>query len=75
MSLALKWLVEYVEAVPCPVYTTDDLWPTCDPWAAKRFETEEEAAAWMIRPGIVGYQYPWAPTHHGFCIGGDQEIG
>lgn len=66
MSTVSRWLVEFVGAKPCPVYATDGPWHTCNPWEAISFDTREEAEAWMTRPGIVGYQHPWAACSHGF---------
>ena len=61
------WLVEYVGAKPVPVYATGT--PTgftCDAYAAKHFETKEEAEAWMVRPHVVPFELPWAAIEHGF---------
>lgn len=63
------WLVEFIGAKPCPIYATDGPWPTCDPWSAKWFDTEDEAKAWMTRPGIVAYEFPWKAESHGFTRG------
>lgn len=60
------WLVEYRGATPCPVYATDEAFPTCDPWKAKRFDSVEAAERWMHRPEIVGYEFPWEIVSHGF---------
>ncbi len=60
------WLVEYRGAIPCPVYATDEGFPTCDPWKAKRFGSKELAEYWMHRSGIIAYEFPWEATSHGF---------
>lgn len=60
------WLVEHVEARPCPIYATDGPYPTCNPYEAEAFNTKEQAEAWMTRPGIVTYYFPWKPVLHGF---------
>lgn len=66
---AVCWLVEYLGAVPCPVYAKEDLFPTCDPWEAKKFESQEAALKWMHRDGIVAYNHPWAAIEHVFIVG------
>lgn len=63
------WLIEFVGAKPCPVYATDGPWHTCNPWKAKRFDTRDEAEAWMARPNIVPFTFPWCATSHGFDDG------
>lgn len=61
------WLVEYVGAVPCPVYATGTaVGFTCDANEAKQFETKEDAETWMVRPGIVAFEKPWAAVEHGW---------
>jgi hypothetical protein len=63
----LLWLVEHVESRPCPVYATDGPYPTCDPYEAEAFSTEEQARAWMTRPGVIPFFFfPWKPVLHGF---------
>ena len=62
------WLVEYIGAVPCPVYATYWDLPTCDPWQAREFDTKEEAEAWMGRPNRVPYTKPWTAVEHGFSL-------
>lgn len=66
MAISSVWLVEYRGAVPCPVYATEQGFPTCDPWKAKRFQSREAAEAWMHRPEIIGYEEPWHAAEHGF---------
>ena len=61
-----RWLVEYVGAIPCPVYATGGTFPTCNPWDAVGFDTEEKASAWMTRKGVIPYLPPWKAVSHGF---------
>jgi hypothetical protein len=68
MSIVSIWLVEYIGAKPLPAYATEGPWPTFDPWIAKSFGTKEEAEAWMTRPNIVPYDFPWLAVEHGFQV-------
>lgn len=51
------WLIEYAGAIPCPVYIAEqDVWHTCNPWSAKRFESQEKAEAYMVKRGIFDHK-------------------
>lgn len=68
----IAWLIEYVGATPCPVYAPEDGgWLTCDPLQAKRFETKEDAQAFMRNPldqpyNGVPFHEPWTAIEHSF---------
>ena len=64
------WLIEYVGAVPGPVYVPENYalthgHYTMDPWEAKRFETKEQAEAWDFRHD---YNAPWEVIGHSFDV-------
>jgi len=61
-----RWLVEYIGSTPCPVYASRGTYPTCDPYEAISFDTEERAKKWMKVKGTVPYPPPWTPVQHGF---------
>ena len=63
------WLVEYVGAVPCPVYariSANGCGFTCDAWQALKFATKAGAEAWMIRSSRASFNAPWAAVEHVF---------
>jgi hypothetical protein len=57
------WLVEYADSLPCPIYATWGPWPTCNPWEAIYFASQDEAEAWMKEHGFAP---PWKAIQHGF---------
>jgi hypothetical protein len=59
------WLVEYVGAIPCPVYAGREGY-TCDPWAALKFLSKADAEEWMQRPDTIPFKSPWTAIPHGF---------
>ena len=68
------WLIEYADAKPSPVYVPASFAQnhgnyTLDAWAARRFETKEQAEAWMHNPdGCVVFDEPWVAREHGFDV-------
>jgi hypothetical protein len=74
-----KWLIEYANAVPVPVYApAKPGWYTTNPWDAKCFDTKGEAEAWMKEPygmaGSVPFSAPWEPREHGFDMGSPEAV-
>ena len=64
------WLIEYIEAQPCPVYVPADFERTngqytLDAWAARRFDSKEQAEEYMAS---VPYFAPWTAVQHGFDV-------
>lgn len=62
----IVWLIEYAGAIPCSVYIAEqDVWHTCNPWSAKRFESQEKAEAYMVKRGIWHgtLEYQVTPRH------------
>lgn len=65
------WLIEFAGAIPCPVYVATAgcgiiaQHYVCDPWAAARFETEQEADDSIAK---AGYPPPWHAVEHSFEI-------
>jgi hypothetical protein len=57
------WLVEHTEARPIPIYATGGNFPTCDPYEALAFTTEEKAKERMTEHD---HYFPWKPILHGF---------
>lgn len=64
------WLIEYVGAVPVPVYVrtspANGVAFTCDPWHAMKFNAKEKAEEYMRQPGRVPFESPWAAIEHEF---------
>lgn len=74
------WLIEYVGAVPSPVYVPADYRQThgnytLDAWAARWFNRKIDAEAWMANPVVQGdgqlircapYLEPWRAVQHRF---------
>lgn len=74
------WLVEYVGAVPSPVYVPNDFRQahgnyTLDAWAARWFSRKIDAEAWMADPMVqingvmmscMPFGAPWQAVEHLF---------
>ena len=63
---ATCWLIEYIGAIPVPVYMDKDMQPTADPWAGKKFTSMSEAYQWMHQGALDA---PWKPIEHTFILG------
>jgi hypothetical protein len=72
----IAYLIEYMGAVPSPVYVPEIFIHGCytlDAWLAKRFKTQAEAEQWMDNP-ICGSTYcvpfdkPWIAIAHSLPV-------
>lgn len=59
------WVVEYIGAVPVPVYATVRCIPTTEVRFAMTFGAKEAAEAWMARKHAP-YVAPWTAVEYKF---------
>lgn len=61
------WLIEHPTPGLGLVYAPEKGgWLTMNPFEAKRFNTKEEAEAFMKKPDHVSYGAGWSAVEHGF---------
>ena len=66
--MKMTWLIEHPPVSSFgPIYVPEKSGHlTFDPWAAKRFNSKEEAEQFMTKPDYIPFRSPWHAVSHGF---------